>query len=90
MPLILALIAKWPDEMYTHLTQYHHPRLLAERIDAARLDSIYRIVRIRPGLCNTYEIALDRRQGMHNLSMLLLGLVGAIIAILLSTQLEWN
>mmetsp|Transcript_19372 Transcript_19372/g.34017 ORF Transcript_19372/g.34017 Transcript_19372/m.34017 type:complete len:86 (-) Transcript_19372:173-430(-) len=55
MNRILAWIGDDSNETNANLIQYHHPRLPKARIDTIRLDSIYRIIRSRPSLCNSEQ-----------------------------------
>jgi hypothetical protein len=51
MQTILAWISDNSEEADVKLIQYQEPPLSKEKLDAVRLDSIYRIVRSRPRLC---------------------------------------
>ena len=63
MPLILAWIGKWPDESNAHHMQCQDLPLHMVMNDTTRLDSFYRLLRCRPGLCNTTENTLESCQG---------------------------
>mmetsp|Transcript_25195 Transcript_25195/g.46395 ORF Transcript_25195/g.46395 Transcript_25195/m.46395 type:complete len:444 (-) Transcript_25195:190-1521(-) len=55
MHRILVWIGDDSNQTNANLIQYHHPRLPKARIDTIRLDSIYRIIRSRPSLCNSEQ-----------------------------------
>ena len=50
MPCILAWIGNDMNETDANLIQYYEPPLPKEKLDAIRLDAIYRIVLSRPPL----------------------------------------
>ena len=51
MPPILAWIGNGTDDTDAHTMQYHNPPLPMTRFNAIRVDSLYRILRSRPELC---------------------------------------
>ena len=64
MPFVLGLIRNESDGTGAHLVQYHNPPLPMERFNTLRIDSVYRILRSRPELCeNTGEVDIEKCQG---------------------------
>eukprot|EP00579_Thalassiosira_antarctica_P010278 CAMPEP_0201915308 /NCGR_PEP_ID=MMETSP0903-20130614/5252_1 /ASSEMBLY_ACC=CAM_ASM_000552 /TAXON_ID=420261 /ORGANISM="Thalassiosira antarctica, Strain CCMP982" /LENGTH=130 /DNA_ID=CAMNT_0048450881 /DNA_START=108 /DNA_END=500 /DNA_ORIENTATION=+ len=55
MHRILAWIGDDSNQTNADLIQYHDPHLPKARINTIRLDSIYRIIRSRPNLCNSEQ-----------------------------------
>eukprot|EP00579_Thalassiosira_antarctica_P014114 CAMPEP_0201948784 /NCGR_PEP_ID=MMETSP0903-20130614/55637_1 /ASSEMBLY_ACC=CAM_ASM_000552 /TAXON_ID=420261 /ORGANISM="Thalassiosira antarctica, Strain CCMP982" /LENGTH=568 /DNA_ID=CAMNT_0048491979 /DNA_START=72 /DNA_END=1779 /DNA_ORIENTATION=+ len=55
MPRILAWIGDDSNETNANLIQSHDPPLPKARVDMIRFDSIYRILRSRPNLCNSEQ-----------------------------------
>ena len=51
MPPILAWIGNGTDDTDAHTMQFHDPPLSMARFNAIRIDSLYRILRSRPELC---------------------------------------
>ena len=69
MPCILAWIGNDTKETDANLIQYYEPPLPKEKLDATRLDAIYRIVQSRPPLwhCNTgYYLLSNRGVSQHH------------------------
>ena len=58
MPRILAWIGNDSNETDVNLIQHYGHPLPKARIDAIRLDSIYRIIRSRPEFCKADDLEL--------------------------------
>ena len=56
--LLPNIISWFVDDFHEHnvnLIQYHNPPLPSDKVDAARFDSVFRIVKSRPDLCQYYS-----------------------------------
>ena len=59
MPVILSWFGDYLNEKNAKLIQYHTPPLSEEVVNTMRLDSLYRIVREMPDLCQSGQPSVD-------------------------------
>ena len=59
MPVILSWFGDDSNEKTAHLIKYHDPPLPEEVVMTKRLDSLYRIIRDKPDLCQSGQHSVD-------------------------------